>query len=268
MKRPTPRQLRKVLDAVGVPEFTPSTQVETLRDKMDIGTFAAIGWVPPSNLSDDTWLRTGKTILSFERAMPWLWGDWYNARTSLQAERLLRHDWSGPGLHTLQNYASVARSYPHSLRREFLSYTHHAALVALESTERQEMLDWCSTPQRPSVVELREELRRRAAPKPPQTEPPPMPLRVDPPSEPDPKIELPMSDDVSIPITLYVPADLHARSTKSAAAEGMTLYKWIIWLMVAEESFPEHPLAGGRHGSLPTQSPDDFDGHEDDEQAA
>jgi hypothetical protein len=82
MKRPTPRQLRKLRDVTEVAEFTSSTHIETLRERMDVGLFSATGWTPPRDLSADSWRRMGATLQGIENALPWWWGDWWAARGS------------------------------------------------------------------------------------------------------------------------------------------------------------------------------------------
>jgi hypothetical protein len=136
----------------------PTSAATTLRDRMDLGTFLPVGWVPPSTrLSKTSWVRTGNTILVLERATPWMWGDWYLA----VEDRTLPADWNGPSVSTLNNYASVARAFPIPARREHVSFAHHAELTSLPQKERDEWLDWCERPERPTVAELRAERKRR-----------------------------------------------------------------------------------------------------------
>jgi hypothetical protein len=134
-------------------KFSPPAVV-TLRDRMDIGTFAPVGWTPPpSPLSHDGWTRTGATILVLERATPWLWGDWWRAREFGRDE--LPADWNCPDLRTLDNYATVAKTFPIHRRRENLSFSHHQALTNLSVVEQDAMLDWCAAQPRPSLLCVR-----------------------------------------------------------------------------------------------------------------
>jgi hypothetical protein len=236
VRRPlTPGQRRKILDATEPPEFTPATRPETLRDRMDLGTFTPVGWTPPpSQLSYDGWVRTGTTILILERATPWLWGDWWLARDS----RVLPDDWVGPDQRTLDNYATVSRSYPIHARRETVSFKHHAELTALDEKERNDLLDWCASPQRPSVAELRLEKRQRELVKLPPAKPapqiklpkgePPTPLKV---LRVEPLVVEPPADDITLPVTLFLSAELNAQATAAADNEDIPLTTWIVGLI-------------------------------------
>jgi hypothetical protein len=161
VRRATPRQRRKALEAAEVAEFTPSTSMVTLPGLMDRGSFTLCGWIAPASLSTEGWLQTGNAILALERATPWLWADWYLAGGDT---RILPLGWDGPDRRTLENYASVAKRFPISRRRDLISFKHHAELVALPEAVQNELLDWCARPQRPSVRELRLEKARRLAP--------------------------------------------------------------------------------------------------------
>jgi hypothetical protein len=174
MRRRTPRQLRKALDAAQTPEFAPSIQSVTLRDRMDRGSFTAVGWIAPTTLlSRDGWLAVGDAITALERATPWLWGDWWRAGVAVPT---LPPDWQGPARHTLENYAGVARRFPHSRRRESVSFKHHAELAALPHSEQEKWLDQCDKPKRLSVTALRRLIKPPSPPAPPITVTPEQPL--------------------------------------------------------------------------------------------
>jgi hypothetical protein len=210
---------------------------------MDRGTFTRVGWRPPaSKLSEEGWLHTGATILALERATPWLWGDWYLAGGAIHA---LPADWQGPTRHTLENYGSVAKRYSHSRRRELVSFTHHAELAALSEAEQDELLDWCAT-HRASMEALRAERRRRAdallPPKPTlrvtvtkiEAEPVAVRVRVIKGVERLPArvvLAPSQSDDGSIPVTVSLPAELHAQARAAAEVAGLGLAAWIIGLI-------------------------------------
>jgi hypothetical protein len=211
VRHATPHQRRKALEATEVVEFTPSAHVETLRDRMERGTYTKVGWIPPPHLSDEGWLKTGITMLDIWRAAPWFLADWYATRTAAEAEHLLKSDWEGPAVHTLQNYASVAMAYPHSRRRENISFAHHAELVALPEAMQDELLDWCASPQRPSVRELRLEKARRLAP-------PALPIKLStPPSAlPSPRPSVIESDAVEPPEGAAADDDAHTADGDTA----------------------------------------------------
>jgi hypothetical protein len=219
------------------PEFTPPTHAETVRDLMDRGDFTPVGLIMRSDLSDEGWLHLGATLLKIQGATPWWWADWWLA----QGSRLLPDDWRGPAQHTLDNQATAARAFPISRRRETVSLAHHGEVAHLPETEQDEMLDWC-TATRASLHALRAEKQRRAAAKLP---PPLPPLRIEPPPSspawveppesvspsviqpPEPPVKpLPPTDDIAIPVMLYVPPELHAWLTEGAADEGMQFDAW------------------------------------------
>jgi hypothetical protein len=238
MRRVTPRLLRKALDAAEVVEFIPSTHAETLRDLMDRGRFTRTGWVAPTGgVSDEGWLHVGTTLLAIEQATPWCWADWWLLRGS----RTLPADWDGPNQRTLDNRAIVARAYVITRRRVNVSLAHHAELTSLPEAEQDELLDWCTAPQRPSVSELRAEKHRRAAAKlPPCIEPteaeptPPAVLKIEPPAFVTPPSKPPAEpppEDVALRVELFLQEALHAWATETAAGEDVSLADWIISLI-------------------------------------
>jgi len=229
----TPRQKRQALDATEVLQFTPSTHVATLRDRMNRGTFTTTGWIPPPHLSDEAWLETIATIRDLERATPWIWGDCWAARGS----RNLPDDWDGPDQRTLDNYAILARAFPITRRRVNVSPSHHQALTGLSEATQDELLDWCAGPQRPALRELRAEIRRRAAPRlsPPEVTPSPAtppPKRS--PREPESELEIkPEIEPPEIEIILPVPlsGDRFAQVADRAANKGMMPVEWVLDLI-------------------------------------
>jgi hypothetical protein len=232
------------MEATETPEFAPSTaQDETLRDRLAPGKFAPVGWISPDvRISEESWLRIGATISAFERAQPWFWADWYLAGRFIHA---LPDDWSGPDRHTLENYASVAKRFPHSRRREHVSFKHHAELAALDEKEQDEWLDWCAS-NHASVPKLRAERQRRAAallpPKPPRrievtkVEPQPVPVRDPPPAVvlPPPPSEVeppPPEGEIGLPVTIFLSPELLRWARDAAAEAGVSLATFLVELI-------------------------------------
>jgi hypothetical protein len=251
MKRQTAAQRRKLLDAATVAEFKPAaTEIVTLPGLMDRGTFTPRGWVAPDNLSKDGLQQVGLSILSVQRATPWLWADWYIAGGDV--DRLRRND--APNKRTIENYASVAKRFPFSRRSEHVSFTHHAELITLPVKLQDELLEWCASRQQPSVKELRFEIKERTAPKlppPKKVEPPPeaFPAAVELPRvaaeilPPDPIVvvddvttgaDIGIDEDTNIAVTIMLPAKLHAALALRAEANAMSLSAWVVRL--AQES--------------------------------
>jgi hypothetical protein len=169
----TPRDLLRDLPDAPAKQHLP--------DLLAPGLFTDTAWEKPDGLTDSAWLDIGRTLASVESATPWWWADWYRSALDGWLALLSSDDWRGPLLHTLQNYASTAKAFPVSRRREGVSLAHHAELAGLATAEQDKLLDWCAET-KPTVVELREEKRRRASvtvnvskPK-PFVDPPPIPL--------------------------------------------------------------------------------------------
>jgi hypothetical protein len=201
---PTLRQRRAALDAAQPAEFTPAadTAPVTLPGLMDRGTFTQKGWIAPAHVSREGLQQVGLAILAIQHATPWMWADWY---ISGGDPAMLPAGRDAPDKHTLENYAAVAKRFPHSRRREHVSFKHHAELAALTTKDQDALLDWCDRPQPPSVTALRAEKARRITPpaKPPRPPalpparpaPPPAPLIIPPVAppvvEPEPAPDLP-----------------------------------------------------------------------------
>jgi hypothetical protein len=205
---------------------------------MDRGAFTATGWTPPPQLSDTGWLETGDVILTLERATPWMWADWWLARD----RRALPDDWAGPDQHTLDNYAVVARAFPFPDRREKVSFGHHAVLTSLPSKEREEWLDWCEQPHRPSISDLRNERsHRQIAAQTTRVEPEqPPPWSPSPPAPPEilPPLSLPPPAEITNMVHLSLPADLYGRAHEAAIKADKSLARWIVDLIAARLPAP------------------------------
>jgi hypothetical protein len=245
MKRPTPKRLRQALDAAQVAEFKPSAEVASLRDMMDLGTFTAIGWKPPPHISREGLQRVIVTVAAIERCPPWAWADVYLNG----GDKLVGTDgWIGPDQHTLQNYVSVAKRFPHSRRRERLSFAHPRELVALTDKEQDELLDWCEQ-KRSSVKDLRAEKQRRAdalLPKPPKPEPLILPPEPAPDVVPPPAVPLAIEPEES---PVIEPDD----DAQSEAAREVERFDEVVHAIQTlgdiriEESQPETLAAAARH---------------------
>jgi hypothetical protein len=86
------------------------------------------------NLGLEEWLEIGRSLTQTERDVQWRLGDWwafgnhrYGERANIAAGTLKFV------VGTLQNYASVARKFPPSRRREDLSFSHHVEVAVRSS---------------------------------------------------------------------------------------------------------------------------------------
>lgn len=113
----------------------------------------------PDGLPSAEWLRIGQQVALIGDSSSWWLGDWLVYGQDKLPDRY-RQAMASTSLdyQTLRNYAWVARRFPPSLRRERLSFGHHATVASLAEPERQTWLEralqfgW-------SVRELRAHLR-------------------------------------------------------------------------------------------------------------
>lgn len=107
----------------------------------------------------DTWKELGATIGKYANASNWWLGDWL-AFGKVKYGRRYKEGVVLTGLdyQTLRNYASVARRFEPSRRRDTLSFQHHADLCALPNHEQERWLD-AAEEHRWSRADLRRRLR-------------------------------------------------------------------------------------------------------------
>jgi hypothetical protein len=119
----------------------------------------ATGWTPSEDLDVADWTRVGRQLGQLARSSPWWVADWL-----LYAEERWDEDErraatvSGYDRKTLRNLRYVARRIPPSLRRDGVSFTHHALLAAREPEEITRWLDLVKESGM-TVEDLRFELR-------------------------------------------------------------------------------------------------------------
>lgn len=113
----------------------------------------------PASTTFEEWLGIGRWLCLGQQAVNWQIGDWwafgdhrYGERAKAAAEGVF-----GREFQTLANLASVARRFETSRRRETLSFTHHAEVVALPPQQADELLMRAER-ERMSAVGLRREV--------------------------------------------------------------------------------------------------------------
>jgi hypothetical protein len=107
-------------------------------------TIGATGLVCARQLSFDELVAVGHQLLKLDHKIPFLIGDWWIAlglRYGDGKEMAAAKKIFGYALHTIQNYASVARSVESSRRRETLSYSHHEKVAKFAPEQQTRWLD-------------------------------------------------------------------------------------------------------------------------------
>lgn len=101
-----------------------------------------VGLKFPKTLEFDCWERAGRRLMHIVDSSAWCIGDWVAYGEVHFPDRYRRaSDTTGLGYGTLRNYASVARRFPVSRRRDKLSFQHHAELASLPTAEQDKWLD-------------------------------------------------------------------------------------------------------------------------------
>jgi hypothetical protein len=119
-----------------------------------------MAWIPGEKMDYGSWVREGARIGSFARASSWWVGDWLHFGTEKWGERYAKAaKITGYDPKTLRNLRYVASRFPLSLRRDNLTWSHHALLVSLGPNEQNYWLDLAAS-ESLSVEDLRMELRR------------------------------------------------------------------------------------------------------------
>lgn len=105
------------------------------------GICESTDYFPPPTYDD--WLEFGKKLFILKQAVQWAIGDWINYGESHYGEKYAQAlDVTDVSLHTLQNYAWLAKSFDTSRRRENLSWSHHEAVSGIKDiSEQDDLLD-------------------------------------------------------------------------------------------------------------------------------
>ena len=130
-----------------------------------------LGLAIPENISFEHWLAVGKHLALADNALAWRIGDWWIYGEHRHGDRiavLRTKGWSGPSFGACRNYATVARAFETSRRRDALSFSHHREVASLSPADADRLLDWaeqplCSGGRPRSTRELRDEVRCRNA---------------------------------------------------------------------------------------------------------
>jgi hypothetical protein len=122
-------------------------------------SLARVAWTPKSDLDYRGWVAAGHRLGAIGRGSQWWIGDWIRYGASRWGEKYAEAARiTGYDPHTLRNMAYVASRFDLSLRRDNLTWSHHALLVSLDHREQNYWLDRAGH-DRLSVADLRCELR-------------------------------------------------------------------------------------------------------------
>jgi hypothetical protein len=123
----------------------------------------AVGMRFDPRMPFDQWRELGFRLVTYANASTWWIGDWLvfgQAKYDRRYFRAIRA--TGLDYQTLRNYATVARRFDVSRRRDKLSFQHHAEVCALSDEEQDRWLD-VAVARRWTRNELRRRLRAHRA---------------------------------------------------------------------------------------------------------
>jgi hypothetical protein len=101
-----------------------------------------VGLQLDEQLTFDRWREVGVKICRYCSASSWWIGDWLTYGRSHYGERYKDAvGETGLDYQTLRNYATVARRFPVSRRRDNLSFQHHAEVCSLDDADQDFWLD-------------------------------------------------------------------------------------------------------------------------------
>ncbi len=120
---------------------------------------SAVAWTPNGNMEYHSWIVEGRRIGAMWRGSPWWIGDWLLYGTSRWGEQYAEAaKITGYDPKSLRNMRYVSSRFELSLRRDNLTWSHHALLAGLDPGEHKFWLDR-ATADKMSVEDLRIELR-------------------------------------------------------------------------------------------------------------
>jgi hypothetical protein len=125
----------------------------------------------PDGTNFEHWLAVGKHLALADNALAWRIGDWWAFGEHRYGDRVAVvcvNGWDGPGFGACRNYATVARAFETSRRRDVLSFCHHQEVASLPPDDADRLLDWaeeplCNDGKPRSTRELRDQVRQRNA---------------------------------------------------------------------------------------------------------
>lgn len=120
---------------------------------------SGVSWTGSEEMEYHDWVFEGRRIGAMGRGSPWWVGDWVLYGTARWGERYAEAvKITGYDVKSLRNMRYVASRFDLSLRRDNLSWSHHALLAGLEIEDREHWLAR-AVADKLSVEDLRIELR-------------------------------------------------------------------------------------------------------------
>jgi hypothetical protein len=136
-----------------------STEASIKQSSVDRPTQLAVVWQPKRELARHEWLVVGRRLGGISRCNQWWLGDWVRYGADKWGEKYTHAaKITGYDPRSLANMASISAAFKPSRRRDNLTWSHHATVVALPEGEQEVWLDRAAT-ERLSVADLRTELR-------------------------------------------------------------------------------------------------------------
>jgi hypothetical protein len=122
-------------------------------------SISAVAWTPDKDMEHHEWILEGRRIGAMFRGSPWWIGDWLLFGTARWGERYAEAARvTGYDPKSLRNMRYVSSRFDLSLRRDKLTWSHHALLAGCDPDQQRYWLDRASA-DRLSVDCLRLELR-------------------------------------------------------------------------------------------------------------
>jgi hypothetical protein len=120
---------------------------------------SAVAWHTHVELNQQEWVEFGRRLGRLGIGANWWLGDWIRYGNARYGQRYrLATKLTGYDRQTLMNCAYVSSRIEVSVRREDVSWSHHAALAALDTAEQRRWLERIAV-DRLSLRDLRLELR-------------------------------------------------------------------------------------------------------------
>ncbi len=143
---------------ISAPPTTASNGSPAVRSRP--ASISAVAWTPSRHMEHHDWILEGRRIGAMLRGSPWWIGDWLLYGTTKWGERYVEAaKVTGYDAKSLRNMRYVSSRFDLSLRRDKLTWSHHALLAGCDLDQQTYWLDRASA-DRFSVDDLRLELRR------------------------------------------------------------------------------------------------------------
>ena len=102
---------------------------------------SSTGLLLPKTLDEKRWKEIGQFLIHVEGSVQWWIGDWWRFGEQHYGDRKAWAEEAGFSFQTCANAGAVSGAVETSRRREVLSWSHHAEVVALEPDEQDRLLD-------------------------------------------------------------------------------------------------------------------------------